>query len=775
MKRNWRRSVHELDTRLQKANELFDKEFPNVYKSSEENKELNVLKMPGSNSSYTENVIRDKNTIVQITVHTKPKDKENKTEHNFREPTIQSKHRSRSTNENQPPRSPRARSRSNSQKIRKTKKESPRRQSKKSSKQRDIESSKKNIDEVTSKEKSSKKDITEVLKDLKEIIQSSGVKDVYEFFQEMEDGSNRRKSAPEVMSGKSKNSTKASKPSSGSAAIKLTAGAQLEKKDEDIEKQEMREKAKADNEKLIMEINKLKAEVMRYKSEFDKCQVQLKIAKDSNESFQTQVVEMKQLITKLTGNNKNLVQLVSDRAAQDEQLMLIERENKKLNQQLESQNKNITEFQSKISEQEQEITRLRSLRADINAQLLHGLEGLEIPRPASSLPNNLLNRTNDILGNTILKPNKRNINQSDNNKNERSFSSATSNTRPPSQSSDSAIDDPNSEKLNLPLRPVFHAPPPPREDPPPPLSARGPTPSQSPSRVAPPPPVRDVSLPTVPTSRQYATGVNNDGKSGPGTPSTQPYPSTQSSLSKPGGYIRQPQFRIPQSSMYSNSPPTRQVSSRLRQESQELPDDINLMTGAVSSTMVSRRTSRNLFQANTSRAASSTLMTSILTEDHQIPENVLEKEVDNDKHEKDIPTNRFAPVQLDMEETGEPDDLDGISGQTKSTPATVIHQNQQKYKGNKSSSDTPNSSTSSDITALKNMKPNLESKVEDFLARLRQDSFNYSIPQAQSYQGASFHLSLSGDDLQDLSRDTTLTEGKFRRGLDSSIDVLSQE
>jgi len=74
------------------------------------------------------------------------------------------------------------------------------------------------------------------------------------------------------------------------------------------------------------------------------------------------------------------------------------------------------------------------------------------------------------------------------------------------------------------------------------------------------------------------------------------------------------------------------------------------------------------------------------------------------------------------------------------------------------------------------MKPNLESKVEDFLARLRQDSLNYSMPQAKSFQGASFHLSLSGDDLlQDLSRDTTLTEGKFRRGLDSSIDVLSQD
>ena len=42
------------------------------------------------------------------------------------------------------------------------------------------------------------------------------------------------------------------------------AGAQLEKKDEDIEKQELRDKAKADNEKLIMETNKLKAEVLRY-------------------------------------------------------------------------------------------------------------------------------------------------------------------------------------------------------------------------------------------------------------------------------------------------------------------------------------------------------------------------------------------------------------------------------------------------------------------------------------------------------------------------------
>ena len=48
--------------------------------SSDEKGLESSLKMPSTTGargehSYTENVIRDKNTIVQITVHTKPKDK----------------------------------------------------------------------------------------------------------------------------------------------------------------------------------------------------------------------------------------------------------------------------------------------------------------------------------------------------------------------------------------------------------------------------------------------------------------------------------------------------------------------------------------------------------------------------------------------------------------------------------------------------------------------------------------------------------------------------
>ena len=51
-----------------------------LFLSSNERGLESSLKMPSTTGargehSYTENVIRDKNTIVQITVHTKPKDK----------------------------------------------------------------------------------------------------------------------------------------------------------------------------------------------------------------------------------------------------------------------------------------------------------------------------------------------------------------------------------------------------------------------------------------------------------------------------------------------------------------------------------------------------------------------------------------------------------------------------------------------------------------------------------------------------------------------------
>ena len=59
----------------------------------------------------------------------------------------------------------------------------------------------------------------------------------------------------------------------------------------------------------------------------------------------------------------------------------------------------------------------------------------------------------------------------------------------------------------------------------------------------------------------------------------------------------------------------------------------------------------------------------------------------------------------------------------------------------------------SDFSDDKFRKESLENKVQDFLDRLHQESLNYSLPQAQSFQGPSFHLSMSGgEDLIDISR-----------------------
>jgi len=77
-------------------------------------------------------------------------------------------------------------------------------------------------------------------------------------------------------------------------------------------------------------------------------------------------------------------------------------------------------------------------------------------------------------------------------------------------------------------------------------------------------------------------------------------------------------------------------------------------------------------------------------------------------------------------------------------------------------------------------KQSLETKVSSFLSRLRQDSLHLqNIPQAEPFPGPSMHLSLSSSDMeQDDTRqsiNTTLTEGRFLRGLETSIEVLQAE
>jgi len=87
------------------------------------------------------------------------------------------------------------------------------------------------------------------------------------------------------------------------------------------------------------------------------------------------------------------------------------------------------------------------------------------------------------------------------------------------------------------------------------------------------------------------------------------------------------------------------------------------------------------------------------------------------------------------------------------------------------------------VTQENPTKESLETKVSSFLSRLHQDSLqlqlSHAMPQAEPFPGASMHLSLSSSGFdQDMTRqsvNTTLTEGRFLRGLETSIEVLQEE
>jgi len=713
MKRSWKRDVCELESRLARCHKLLEHQFPDTTE-----KPIEEGTMSGNHT--VEKVVRDKNTIVEITVHTKPKQTDRKSSDQSRQLTSK-------VSSHPPTRSPRRAKRAAAQHH-----------------QRET------LPQRTASQSQdrSERSVPVLLRELKEVISTSGIKDVYEFLQEI-DGEDRRKSAPEI-GRKSGKDTTASAETKRAERKTAPLYAKSEPENNQHEK-ELIEERRRSNEAAL----KLRNEIARYKKEYDNGQVQLKIARETNEDLKGQVVEMKQLITKLTANNRTLVQLMTERSSQDEKLNEVENQNRNLRKQLETERDTITCFQTKFREQEEEIIRLKTLTVDIRTQLQHGLEGLEQPRPGSTLPPSLLDKTRDILGQTL--------NDINSVHHRGPPKGAPAHGRRPlsSASTDSAIDDPASmatesrslqakpgsttSKQAAAVKPVFMVPPPPR-DPPPRASTQG-----------------NGNL-----GQQVTVG----------TPSTQPPPSSNSSLHQPPDRLgsalpgRASPARVPPRggaaplpAFYSHSPPTRQVSGG----SEQLP------AAALHSS------SRTLFPQNSrsqsSRSQRSSLMTSLLqpAAGHQLQED------------------RFTPANLDLEETGEAvNETDGSLAKSKDTPVTVIEgvkavveEDQTTYfaprpmvgvkvGGEKADKDGKgNRSDSSDVDFSKGT---LENKVQDFLDRLHQESLNYSLPQANSFQGPSFHLSMSGEEEGlNISSGTTLTEGRFRKGLETSIEVLPQE
>jgi len=811
MKRRWKNSVDEIGSRLERCSKLLDEE------KAREGTATVDMSGGGGNHKVEQVVTADKNTIVQITVHTKPK-QEQSTKSKKPEPRYMEKKRSDLStvnNTRKPDQQP--------EKVRKTKSLSSH-----------------ELEPTTAKRKDDKdeRSLPDIIHELRQVIKTSGFKDVCEFLQEVENDQENK--APTEQPKLKKPESKPLKTSDDKLARQQQADGK--RREREWLEEKTREKELIEERKLVEEkarsdeMARIKSELNRYKKEYENSQTQLKISKETNENLNLQIVEMKQMISQLTGNNRNLVQLVSDRQSQEEKLVELEGSNKVLQQQLEKDNVTINCYETKFKEQEEEIMRLKSLTADIRAQLQHGLEGLDIARPSSSLPNSLLNRTRDILGQTLYNIGA-NLNVVDQTTSQVKKSAknvdASSVTSP---SSDSAIDDPLTIESRSLARPVFHAPPPPPLEP-----------------------------PTYAETEQLRNNrVTHLTPSQHPTPSTQPPPgsgSTVDRMVRPGGIavtraVIQPRSpnvvaRLPPPS-YGHSPPTRQVSldpvqftpalthlarpytyppgtvgsmalaqggagmtfkppaamktSTLQKHvlnppivttTQENPpnsdptESANTVDAPVGRTNT-RQTSRNLFPTPSSRSRSSTLINSILEAQQQQqaqmtgaavnPSSSLATSLPVSGSEMEggaaITSKKFVPAQLDLEETVSPEEVDG-SGVSKSTPVTVIPAD---AKVSADSANFPPGGTLKNLAAgekealNKSGKPSLENKVQAFLDRLHQESLNYSLPQAKSFQGPSFHLCLSGEeDRETMSRETTLTERRFRRGLETSIEIIPQE
>merc|ERR1719318_687727 len=174
---------------------------------------------------------------------------------------------------------------------------------------------------------------------------------------------------------------------------------------------------------LENECQKLKAEASRYKHEYGVMVKQVEISRDTVNSLEAQVADLKKIISWLTRNNGELLGIVSEKIHYEDLIADLEKNKASLAKQLDGEKSRSSQLAEQLHSAETEAAGLRSLSADLRAGLRHGLAGLEMAKPASkqTLPH-LGDDTRNILG----------IKESED---------------VHSDTDDSAFDDPNTESL----------------------------------------------------------------------------------------------------------------------------------------------------------------------------------------------------------------------------------------------------------------------------------------------------------------------------------------
>lgn len=592
-------------------------------------------------------VYRDKNTLVEVTVHTRGRSKETNKNTNVWNQDLEKKESFA-----RPTRA------SSSKTVVASPKNTPRKKS------FEKVASKKQVDDENSAEK--QKSIRELMEELRVNFKKSGIKDFYDFLDEVDSG----------------------KASQGGEKVATTKKLIKKSDNRDEEVRRLQEEGR----RLGTELTKYKSECARYKTEYENVIKQLKINKENQLSLETQIADLKRIVSRLTHNNSELLLLVGEKAGEEESLSGVRQKLSVVERQLGSERGRVRDYEERFLEQENEIGKLRKLTADLKTHLHHELAGLDLPRSRpASLPQD---KTSDILGLTAMS----NV-----------FKGSSK-----SNSDDSAIEDPESRRSSSSRT----------------VSKKGSKKEENVARVVQPGSSLLHGIATLPSQIQ------------------QHPPPTAFRANLP------PRYSEPRAGKELAPENVSEQPQRLAQSQSFLPPQTNANPLKTSFVPPLNRSadaySNSIAPLTTTSDRHSTLITP------QTSFAPIEQTCDPLQ-------SSFHPLPLDLSDTVS---SSGVTGAYHNLTQTDIkHQIPPAPEEEK--------------TEKTEIERSLENKVQAFLNKLHQDSLNLSIPEppkARSFQGPSMQLSLSGNGSElDDTRDTTLTEGKFLRGLETSIEVLPAE
>ena len=267
-------------------------------------------------------VYRDKNTLVEVTIHRRPREKEQRKETSlYARPTASS--------------------------LTKTK-QSPGKLRKSGKSLNDGHSRR----DARDQEKY-QRSVKDILGELRDIVKISGVDQVHDLIDEIDAPV---KSKGNIKTQESKIPQKlCQKPDNSAFETKI--------------------------EKLENECQKFKTEASRYKHEYGVMVKQVEISKETVKSLEAQVNDLKKIVSRLTKNNGELLDIVSEKINYEDMIADLEKNKAVLAKQLSDEKSRSAIIEERLETAETEVAGLRAIRAEVRAGVRHGLAGLEIARP----------------------------------------------------------------------------------------------------------------------------------------------------------------------------------------------------------------------------------------------------------------------------------------------------------------------------------------------------------------------------------------------------------